>query len=88
VLVIKTAIGMALCSIAGFVIWTYVKEVMDSASNPIMDIEQDRMAITRIIITLSFFAITLLAGYLYDRQLSKKLEKLWKQKKALFEEMA
>ena len=84
VLLTKTYLWVS-CFILGiFVIWIYVKAVMESMANPAFDIERDQMAVTKIIITLSLFAVALVIGYLYDKKLSKKLAKLWEQKKALF----
>ena len=41
-------------------------------------------AVITILITLSTFAGLLITGYLYNRFLSKKLDRLWEQKKLLF----
>ena len=36
-----------------------------------------------ILITLSVFASIVISGYFYDKSLSKKLDRLWEQKKLL-----
>lgn len=46
--------------------------------------DHGKSAVTVIIITLSVFAGLIIAGYFYDRFLTKKLDKLWEQKKNLF----
>jgi uncharacterized membrane protein required for colicin V production len=51
-------------------------------SAPIAD-HGEAAAIT-IIITLSAFAALLISGYFYNGFLSKKLDRLWEQKKLLF----
>jgi hypothetical protein len=40
--------------------------------------------ITKILATFISYAVLLAGGYLYNRALSKKLDKLWNQKKSLF----
>ncbi len=47
-------------------------------------IGDQRMAVIKIIVTLLTFALLIIAGYFYDRFLSKKMDKLWEEKKALF----
>ncbi len=46
--------------------------------------DHGKTAVETICITLSIFASLLIAGYFYDKLLSKKLNGLWKQKKLLF----
>jgi len=66
------------------VIWIYVRAIMEAVNNPVFDIKHDQMAATKILITYSLFAVALVIGYLYNQKLSKKLDRLWEQKKALF----
>ena len=48
------------------------------------NLDHGQEAVTNIIITLSIFAISIIAGYLYGQRLSKKMDKLWEQKKEFF----
>lgn len=80
----KTYLWLSFFPLSVFVFWTFIKAVMESSANSEFDIKQDQMAVTKIIITLSLFAVALVIGYLYNKKLSKKLDKLWQQKKALF----
>ena len=84
VLLAKMYLWVLFFILSALVFWTFVKAVMESMANPAFDIKQDQMAATKIIIALSLFAVALVIGYLYDKKLSKKLDKLWEQKKALF----
>ena len=65
------------------VIWVYIKALMTPAANPIFDMKHDQMVATKILITFSLFAVALIIGYFYNLKLSKKLDRLWEQKKAL-----
>jgi len=54
----------------------------NALSAPITD--NGKAAATQILISLSTFAGLIIAGYFYNRFLSKKLDRLWEQKKLLF----
>jgi hypothetical protein len=61
----------------------YLKSLSE-ALNSSLGIDGDRAAVVKIIIAFSVFAVSIIAGYLYNQLLSKKLDRLWEQKKALF----
>jgi len=52
--------------------------------DPLLTMKYDRIAGATIIITLAIFAGLLISGYFYNGMLSKKLDRLWEQKKLLF----
>lgn len=47
-------------------------------------VDHGKTEVITIIVTLSIFAGLLISGYFYSKFLSKKLDKLWEQKKLLF----
>jgi uncharacterized membrane protein len=84
VLIIKEWLGVLFFVAAIVVAGVYIKALSLPVSNYVSDMERDRVAATVIIICLSAFAATITAGYFYNQLLSKKLDRLWEQKKLLF----
>jgi len=64
--------------------WIYIKAITEPVVNPLLDIEHDQMVATKIIFTFSLLAALLIIGYFCNWELSKKLDRLWEQKKTLF----
>lgn len=52
--------------------------------DPLLTMKYDQIAGETIIITLTVFAGLLIAGYFFNKFLSKKLDRLWEQKQLLF----
>jgi len=61
----------------------YLK-ALSNAVDPLLGIEADQTAVKTIIITFSVFAVSVIAGYFYNKFLSKELNRLWEQKQLLF----
>ncbi|MFZ4632479.1 MAG: hypothetical protein ACOYL8_04775 [Patescibacteria group bacterium] len=74
----------ALFVIAAIVNAVIYLNALSKAVNPLIGIEADQAAATTIIISFSVFAGLIIAGYVYNQALSKKLGRLWNIKKTLF----
>ena len=83
-LAIKEWLVVSFFLASAVVVWVYISALMDRAADPLLNIEQDRVVATKIITTLFTFAVTIIAGYLYNKALSKKLDRLWEKKSVLF----
>ena len=81
---IKEWLGILFFVAAIIVAIVYYKAMALPVSNYASDLERDRAAVTIIIADLSVFAVTIIAGYFYNRFLSKELDKLYEQKQLLF----
>lgn len=84
IILIKECLIFLFFLTGAFVFWVFIKSVSSPAADPFTTLEYDRLAMVRIIITFSIFAILVVAGYFYNKALTKKLEKLWRQKLTLF----
>lgn len=67
--------------VSALVILIYVLAVKEALAKD--DLLSDQVALVKIIVTLSVFAGLLIVGYFYNQKLSKKLDKLWEEKKKM-----
>ena len=79
---IKEWLGVLFFVAAIIVAIIYYKAVSFAVTVP--DMKYDQIAGETIIITLTVFAGLLIAGYFFNKFLSKKLDRLWEQKQLLF----
>jgi hypothetical protein len=86
IMLIKEWLGVLFFVAAIIVAIVYYKAISFAVNvpDPLFAMKYDRISGAIIIITLAIFAGLLIAGYLYNRALTKKLDKLWERKKLLF----
>lgn len=80
----QNLLGLGFFILAIAVISMIVKLLMTPVADPRLAMEHGQAVVARILIVLIIFAITIIGGYLWYKLLSKKLDRLWEMKKALF----
>jgi len=65
------------------VAWIFIKALSTPVTNPLLVMKHDAMVVEKLLITLMTFTVAIISGYLLNWTLSKKMDRLWKQKKAL-----
>lgn len=74
-------LGFSFFLISLLVTWSCFSSIKSAVtSDPWLNMQQDQIAMIKIIVTLLLFVILLTIGWFYNRSLSKKLEKLWEEK--------
>ena len=84
VLAIKEWLGILFFLLSIIVAAVYIKVLLTPVEDPLLTMEHDRKALVIILVTLSVFAVAIIAGYFYNKALSRKLDRLWIEKTSLF----
>jgi len=81
---LKWYLGASFFLVSIAVMWFIIRALMQPVADEMLVMSHSRMVVAKIFITLSLYAVALIIGYLCNLALSKKLDTLWEQKKALF----
>lgn len=84
VLAIKEWLGILFFLLSIIVAVVFVKALSIPEVDPLLTMEHDRKVVIIILINFSVFAFSIVAGYFYNKALSKKLDRLWVEKSSLF----
>lgn len=72
---LRTYVRISFFLVSAVVIIIFVSVIINHAGG--------KLPAVKILVTLIVYAVSLVIGYLYDWILSKKLDRLWNQKKSL-----